>query len=274
MQVLLLGQLAGAHSGDAWFSGEDIQDLFEDFRLPPPSNVTRSLSQLRNQQHVIQQRITGKWSLTPSGINRAAESFGEVRFEQIAAAVGNLPGADFARVHHTVLPPTLAPPRWIDAIGRLLEKFPFESNVFLMTRFADDASAGDVDPVADAIPVLRNVASHHGMTLHTAADRQIEDDIWGNVGGYIWACRYGIGMFETRTPKSNDLNDNVLIELGAMLTIGRRCMILKDESAPTPPTDLVAQIYKPVDLNDLSGVARLAHQWFAEDLGLGMCEEC
>ena len=112
------------------------------------------------------------------------------------------------------------------------------------------------------------------MTLHTASDRQIEDDLWGNVGGYIWACRYGVGLFETRSPKSAELNDNVLIELGSMLTIGRRCMVLKDNIAPSPPTDLAGQIYKPVDFNNLDDVAALCHLWLKEDLSLGSCLAC
>jgi hypothetical protein len=40
------------------------------------------------------------------------------------------------------------------------------------------------------------------------------------------------------------------------------------------PTDLIGQIYKPVDFDDLEGVAREIHLWAAEDLGLGRCASC
>jgi hypothetical protein len=112
------------------------------------------------------------------------------------------------------------------------------------------------------------------MVLHLASDRQIDDDLLGNVGAYMWACQYGIGLLETRGPRSRDLNDNVLIEVGSMLMTGRRCAIFKDPKAPQPPTDLSGQIYKGVDFADLRAVASTTHAWIAEDLGLGQCKAC
>jgi hypothetical protein len=90
----------------------------------------------------------------------------------------------------------------------------------------------------------------------------------------MWACQYGIGLLETRGPRSRELNDNVLIEVGSMLMTGRRCAIFKDPDAPQPPTDLSGQIYKAVDFADLSAVETTAHDWINEDLGLGQCETC
>ena len=40
------------------------------------------------------------------------------------------------------------------------------------------------------------------------------------------------------------------------------------------PTDLTGQIFKPVDFDDLDGVAREVHLWAAEDLDLGRCAAC
>lgn len=69
----------------------------------------------------------------------------------------------------------------------------------------------------------------------------------------MWACRYGVGVLETTAPRPDKepkdpklvtLNDKLLIELGSMLTIGRRYMILRDREAPMPPTDLTAQVFK------------------------------
>jgi hypothetical protein len=100
----------------------------------------------------------------------------------------------------------------------------------------------------------------------------IDDELFGNVGAYMWACQYGIGLLENRADRG--LNYNVVIEVGAMLITGRRCALLKDRTAPALPTDLAGQIYKPVDLDDLEGVHREAHLWASEDLGLGRCEKC
>ncbi len=115
----------------------------------------------------------------------------------------------------------------------------------------------------------------HGLTLHLASDRQIEDDLLSNIAGYMWACKYGIALFESRRPEPGaDLNKNMLIEVGAMLMAGRRCALLRDEKAPLMPTDLIAQIRKDVDHDDLDGVAVTLHLWAAEDLGLGRCANC
>jgi len=115
--------------------------------------------------------------------------------------------------------------------------------------------------------------SNHGLVLHVASDRLADDDLLGNVGAYMWACQFGIGLLEDR-PGEGSLNDNVLIELGSMLMSGRRCAILRDRTAPRPPTDLSGQIYKTVDFDDLPAVAAAAHTWIAEDLGLGRCASC
>ena len=105
-----------------------------------------------------------------------------------------------------------------------------------------------------------------GSMLHLASDRQFEDDLFGNVGAYMWACKYGLGFLETW--EAPDLNDNVMIELGSMIFAGRRCAILKDADAPVPPTDLSGQIYKPVDFDDLTAVRKLVKGWVVDDLGL------
>lgn len=141
-----------------------------------------------------------------------------------------------------------------------------------MTRFP--SPDGELpDPLPSVIEVLREVMTAHGLTLHVASDRQAEDDLLGNVGAYMWACHYGIGLLEDRHA-AGSLNDNVLIELGSMLMAGRRCAILKDRTAPAPPTDLSGQIYKSVDLDDLIAVSASAHRWIAEDLALGRCDSC
>ena len=40
------------------------------------------------------------------------------------------------------------------------------------------------------------------------------------------------------------------------------------------PSDLGAEIFKAVDLDDESSVTDAAHRWLADDLGLERCEQC
>src|SRR5205823_1976816 len=109
-----------------------------------------------------------------------------------------------------------------------------------------------VDPVKTAVSTARDVLARFGLLLHVASDAIVEEDLLGNVGAYMWACHYGLGIVEDRVDRG--LNYNAVIELGGMTITGRRCGILRDCTAPSLPTDLAGQIYRSVDLDDTSSV--------------------
>ncbi|MDI3340092.1 MAG: hypothetical protein QJR03_06125 [Sphaerobacter sp.] len=271
-QVLIVGYLAGLQAGDGYFVPKDIARLFDSLRLPPPGNIHDSLGTLRKQRLVVRHGSPGKWALTPLGREHVSQIGVALDLPMLEAQLAGSPGVLFAHARHSVIPPEFAPPRWLPGIRRLLERYPFENNVFCMTRFPGASVEGLSDPLADVIEVLRTSLRNHGLVLHLASDRHIDDELFGNVGAYMWACQYGIGLLENRT--NEGINYNVVIELGAMLITGRRCAILKDTTTPALPTDLAGQIYKSVDFSDLAAIARHAHLWAAEDLGLGRCADC
>jgi hypothetical protein len=263
-----VGQLAQARSDDGWFRPDDVTGLLETLRVPP-GNVSRSLGQLKTQRLMLRGR-DGRWSLTAMGEQRASEVMGQLNVDDIEPAIESFPGAELGSVVHSTLPPTLAPVRWQAGIARLLDDFPFDGNVFLMTRFPRDDEPDD--PLHAAIEAIREALARHGLSLHVASDRVIDEDLLGNIAAHMWACRYGIGIFEDRAGRG--LNYNVLIEIGSMIVSGRRCALLKDTTAPAMPTDLVGQIYKSVGLADTSSISAATHAWAADDLGLGRCDDC
>lgn len=280
--VLVLGQVAGWRGDSRWFRSGDVRDLYLTLRVPEPANLSASLGRLRDGPKFAIARgpASGReWAVTPEGERRAQALIAGFDYSSITAELAAQPGAVFASIEHATLPPSLAPPAWAPGIRSFLEHFPFERNVFLMTRFP---TADQEDVVAHIIEILRSVMGGFGLALHVASDQQIVDDLWGNVGAHMWASRYGIGLLETQTPPAEfadaeatgpgvfapTLNDNVLIELGSMLTIGRRCMILKDANAPMPPTDLTSQIFKSADFNDLESITAEAKGWVRKDLRL------
>jgi hypothetical protein len=273
-RVLVLGNVVGQQNGDRWFSTMEVSNLAMALRIPAGANVTNTLSRFAAQDWVLKRRGARPWSLTPLGRERAEELIGNVDYSQIEAELVGTPGVEFATARHTVIPPSFAPARWQPGITRLLNQFPFETNVFCMTRFPSTERADLTDPVATVISVLRDVVAKHGLHLHLASDRQTEDALFDNVGAHMWACQYGIGLLENRGRNGTGLNSNTLIELGSMLVTGRRCAILKDRGAPSPPSDLSGQIYKSVELDDSSSVSTATHQWLSHDLSLGRCPEC
>ena len=133
-----------------------------------------------------------------------------------------------------------------------------------MTRFPSEGDAPD--PVKRAIAVAREVLAAYSLKLHLASDAVFDDDLLGNVGAYMWACRYGMAIVEDRV--SRGLNSNAIIEVGGMILTGRRCVILKDRTAPSLPTDLSGQIYRDVDLDRSESIQRALEGWAGSDLGL------
>jgi hypothetical protein len=235
--------------------------------------VSQSLSRLLEAQLVVRRTSGGSWSLTPEGKERVRELVGQLDVGSIEGEIGTLGSAELSQAQHPLIPPELAPVRFAVPIQRLLGQFPFERNVFCMTRFPRDEQEEHLpDPVKAVIGSTREALAQHGLRLHLASDRSADDELFGNIAGHMWACKYGIGLFETRYGR--DFNDNLQIEVGAMLMTGRRVALLKDEGTPDMPTDFVGHIYKPVDFEDLNVVNGLMHAWTANDLGLGPCASC
>jgi hypothetical protein len=205
------------------------------------------------------------------GRTRVAQLIGD---DAAALLAESLPGgADLGRLRHPLIPSTLAPPQLIRPVAEFTKSSPPASHVFGMTRFPDDDEEPDgPDPVAAALKVTDGVLDRHGLRFLLASQRAIVDDLWGNVSAHMWASNYGIAFFENR--RGRGMNYNLVIEVGAMLMAGRRCLLLKDSSIDRMPTDLVGLIYKSVDLDDPATVATAVHEWAREDLALGKCKEC
>jgi hypothetical protein len=246
--------------------------MFEALRVPEPA-ISGALGTLKGEGLVIKRAGAATWALTPEGREEVQELIGAIDLPAIEAEVAIVGSAELSNAQHVLIPPELAPRRWAPSIKALLDRFPFERNVFLMTRFPkDEAETEFPDPVRGVIRVAREALAQHGLRLHLASDRSADDDLFGNIAGHMWACKYGVGLFETRF--GTEYNDNLQIEVGGMLMTGRRCALLRDRDTPNLPTDFIGQIYKPVDFNDLNAVAATMHLWAAEDVGLGRCDGC
>jgi hypothetical protein len=243
--------------------------MFETLRLPAPS-VAATLSNLSKKDLVIKRTKPPPWSLTPKGHKTVLDLLGEIDPAKLESQLAELPGAELADAHQTVLPPGLAPPKWTIGIKELLDRYPFDTNVLCMTRFPRENRSDD--PIGGVIDTAKQVLDAHGLRLHLASDAIVEDTLFANVAAYMWACRYGLALFEDRVDEG--INYNLVIEVGSMVMAGRQTALLKDTTVPEMPTDLVGHIYKAVDFDDLDGVARAVHLWAADDLGLGHCQSC
>lgn len=271
-QVLALARLAEGRSDTRRFSPSDLDLLFDALGLPRPAKVSNLLLTAEKQGLVARPKNTrGQWRLTPLGSKRAASVISDMDLPALAADATNVAAPRLGNATQAELPPGLAPPELIGPLRRFVGEFAFEANVFGMTRFPRSGSAAPPDPVKPALEAARAACAAHGMTFHLASDRAIVDDLWGNVLTHMWGCKYGLAFFEDKVGVG--LNYNLTIEVGSMLTLGRRVALLKDGSV-NMPTDLVGKIYKSIDLANPSTAEAAIHLWLNVDLGLGRCSSC
>lgn len=265
--MLVVGAIAGSRTQEGWFTPGEIADMFELLRLPRPGNVSQSLAALRAKGRAVRRRTGAGWSLTPEGRAAVSDLVKDLDITAVEAEIAVVGSAELQQAQHPLIPPELAPVRWAMPISRLLDQFPFESNVFCMTRFPRDEKEEEFpDPIRHVISTARDVLSAHGLHMHLASDRQADDELFGNIAAHMWACKYGIGLFETRF--GEEFNDNLQIEVGAMLMTGRRVVLLKDRDTPNMPTDFVGHIYKTADFDRPETVADQLNTWVADDLGI------
>jgi hypothetical protein len=267
-RVLAAGLIAEKRAEDERFKPGELVDLFDSLKVPAPTSINEYLRRLAADRLVLR-RKTGGWSLTPLGRERVDELIGEIDVDQVEAEQLTAGSSEFDGVRHPLIAPEMAPLRFRPAVDRLLDESVFERNVFCMTRFPDTDSAKD-EPLRMAIATAREQLKSSGLTMHLASDRQADDELFGNVVAHIWGCKYGVAFLETLDAEEgkDQLNDNVLIEIGAMLFSGRRCCLLKDVGAPNLPTDFIAQIYKEIEISEPNAVQANLESWVRDDLQL------
>lgn len=269
-QTLVLASIASGRSQDGTFTGRAITDVFYATALPAPAKIGNVFIALKRNGRVSPARGHGTWSLTPLGRERVSDLIGD---DAAALLAESLPGgAELAHSRHPLIPSSLAPPQLLRPVAEFTKSAPSAGNVFGMTRFPDEDELDGPDPVAAGLTVTGNVLDSHGLRFLLASQRALVDDLWGNVAAHMWSSNYGIAFFENR--RGRGMNYNLVIEVGAMLMAGRRCLLLKDSSISKMPTDLVGFIYESVDLDVPETVTQAVHEWAREDLALGHCKDC
>jgi hypothetical protein len=260
-QALILGEVASRRVGGRISPG-DVEDLFHEFAIPLPGRVSNRFAAL--ERSALLSRAPGRgrvWAVTPEGRHEIGRLFTREDLHHLSAEMALAGGSDLGTIAHPVIPPVLAPPVVAGGVAEFIEQYPFETNVFAMTRFPSET---DPDPLQRAIEAAREVCAGQGLNLMLASDQAIVDDLWANVTAHMWASKYGIAFFEDRATRG--INHNMTIEVGAMLMTGRRCAVLKDQTIDKLPTDLVGHIYRSVDFGDLPAIGAEVEAWITKDL--------
>ena len=260
-QALVLLHAAELRGAGHSTSPGDVAALFASLHLPRPKNARQHLAQLRAKNLAMQPQ-TGRWATTPEGQQEIWRLMGDLdptEFSRLGEEAGE---PLFAGAAHHRIPASMAPALFEEGISRFLRDHKTERNVFLMVRYPREEDAYSLGP---AISVCRAALRGVGMHPHLASDSAVDDQLFANVGVYLWSCNFGVAILENR---ERGLNYNVVLETGAMLMTGRRCLLLKDKTVGTLPTDLLAHIHKEVDLDRPETVEAAVAEWVTKDLGL------
>jgi len=145
-------------------------------------------------------------------------------------------------------------------IEKQLKKFPYKQNVFLMMRFREANRA-----LSDFIIETLKVSGLNGVRADQP-EWNLTSDVYNPVA-VLYCCKYGIALFD-EAEANQAYNPNVLYELGMMHCLGRECLILRNDSLPPVPFDLVKNLLYPYkgDLAVRTNVQRWL-QGFATDSG-------
>lgn len=262
-QALVLTRHVQSRSTTGSFRPVDLNRAFLECCIPSPAEIGNVLRRLERDKQVI--RVDrGQWKLTPFGRANSLSMYDDLDLAALVAESKSGAAAMLGHTVHPVIPPSFAPPELIGPLTAFLCDFPFDNNIFAMTRYPDKGQDATPDPVRAGIEAAREVCSVKGLSLHLASDRMIVDDLWANVLCHMWACRYGVAIFEDRAKQG--INYNLTIEVGGMLISGRRTALLKDNSIASMPTDLVGKIYKAINLDDPTTVTKAVKKWIDNDL--------
>ncbi len=140
----------------------------------------------------------------------------------------------------------------------------FAKNVFVIMRYGKKPQYGDIERA------IKDTLRRYGLTAILARDVQYEDDLWPNVKFCMDNSRYAIVVFEdiARTPVHSP---NVALELGYMMALGRKCLILKEESLSGLFPDVIGKIYKLFDADQAHATVQDAvSQWLENVVGAGV----
>jgi hypothetical protein len=125
---------------------------------------------------------------------------------------------------------------FVDEMQERLRVFPYAENVFLMLKFRPSNRA-----LSDFIV---ETLEEHGLR-GVRAD-QPEWNITNNLYNplaVLYCCRYGLALFD-EPEEHQAYSPNVAYELGMMHLQGKLCLLLKHDSLPEVPFDLIKDLYQ------------------------------
>ncbi len=95
---------------------------------------------------------------------------------------------------------------------------------------------------------IRKVLEPYDIVALRADDKEYHDDLFPNILTYIYACDFGIAIYENII--DNKHNPNVALEVGIMFGLGKKVCLLKQRGTEMY-SDITGKLYKEFDIQDI-----------------------
>jgi len=134
-------------------------------------------------------------------------------------------------------------------------------NVFVVMRYETREQHREIEQT------IKETLRQYGLTAIIARDSDFHEGLWENVKFCMDNSQYGIVIFEDIGGKPTH-NPNVALELGYMMALNKRCLILKEESLEALPTDVIGRLYRPFSSYRIrETMGRAIEKWLENVLG-------
>jgi hypothetical protein len=137
-----------------------------------------------------------------------------------------------------------APPAITESLANFTKDHPEPSRAaFVMMKFEQTKAH---DAIFDCI---HSTLGKYGIKALRADSKVYNDSLFPNIQTYMHGCGFGIAVFERIS--GEEFNPNVSLEVGYMRGLRKQVCYLKDSSLKTLQSDLVGDLYKPFDIQDI-----------------------
>ena len=127
-------------------------------------------------------------------------------------------------------------------VACLKNDYPGKKIAFIIMRFGKGKAYNSI------VASIRKVLAPYNIVALRADDKEYHEDLFPNILTYIYACDFGIAIYESII--DNKHNPNVALEVGIMLGLGKKVCLLKQRGMEMY-SDITGKLYKEFDIQDI-----------------------
>jgi nucleoside 2-deoxyribosyltransferase len=142
-------------------------------------------------------------------------------------------------------------------VKKIKREFKGKKIAFIMMAFRNKKPHNELKDTIKKVLQEKNI-----IGLRTD-DKAYSDDTFTNILAYIYACDFGIAVFERIA--RDYFNPNVSLEVGYMLGLNKPVCLLKDQTLRNLQTDLLGKLYKSFNTNNIKNtVPKELNKWLMD----------